>query len=425
MDINSAWESFCDDEFDFEEVYSKKHLTKPKQVISRSTSDSSIAINPSKPKESSIDNSPYKCSELYISTKTKITYLNKPINIKKVFWEIPIIPYYLPQVGIIKKEIKFNSSSQEEVYEILEKVKSYDYVENHIISQVNNPEGRIKFKDIRKVSIGLCKKDICSYRCKRKSAFYNCFVLRMRIYHEDSYKEMHVKVFNTGKLEIPGIQNDEVLEKVLDLLVETLSPIVDAPANNNVNTKSDTLPNNENDNAQTNNALANNEPLSCMREGKETVLINSDFKCGYYVNRDNLYHVLKYKYKINCNYDPCKYPGIQCVFYYDSRAEKQNGMMPSDYVCNKKLKKTQQVVENANFTLVSFMIFRTGSVLIVGKCSEDVLYSIYGFLKQMFETEYENILGNCDDDNDIYKEITSSIPIQAIKKNKKKIVIVN
>lgn len=416
MDINSAWESFCDDEFDFEEVYSKKHLTNLKQRVEGSDSNTSASstrtINTSKAKESSIDNSPYKCSELYISTKTKITYLNKSIDIKKVFWEIPIIPYYLPQVGIIKKEIKFNSSSQEEVDEILEKVKTYDYVENHIISQVNNPEGRIKFKDIRKVSIGLCKKDICSYRCKRKSAFYNCFVLRMRIYHDDSYKEMHVKVFNTGKLEIPGIQNDEVLEKVLELLVKTLRPIVDDATANDVNTKSD-------------NATANSEQLECSKETKETVLINSDFKCGYYVNRDNLYHVLKYKYKINCNYDPCKYPGIQCVFYYDSRTEKQNGMMPSDYVCNKKLKKTQQVIENEHFTLVSFMIFRTGSVLIVGKCSEDVLYSIYGFLKQMFETEYENILGNCDDDNDIYKEITSSVPIQAIKKNKKKIVIVN
>ena len=415
MDINSAWESFCDDEFDFEEVYSKKHLTKPKLRTEGSepnTSTSSTrAINPSKAKESSIDNSPYKCSELYISTKTKITYLNKPIDIKKVFWEIPIIPYYLPQVGIIKKEIKFNSSSQEEVDEILEKVKTYDYVENHIISQVNNPEGRIKFKDIRKVSIGLCKKDICSYRCKRKSAFYNCFVLRMRIYHEDSYKEMHVKVFNTGKLEIPGIQNDEVLEKVLELLVKTLRVIVDVPTND-MKLKSD-------------NAQANSEQLECSKETKETVLINSDFKCGYYVNRDNLYHVLKYKYKINCNYDPCKYPGIQCVFYYDSRAEKQNGMMPSDYICNKKLKKTQQVIENEHFTLVSFMIFRTGSVLIVGKCSEDVLYSIYGFLKQMFETEYENILGNCDDDNDIYKETTNSVPTQSIKKNKKKILIVN
>jgi len=37
------------------------------------------------------------------------------------------------------------------------------------------------------------------------------------------------------------------------------------------------------------------------------------------------------------------------------------------------------------------MIFRTGSVLIVGKCEEHVLYKIYDFIKQILETEYDKI----------------------------------
>lgn len=37
------------------------------------------------------------------------------------------------------------------------------------------------------------------------------------------------------------------------------------------------------------------------------------------------------------------------------------------------------------------MIFRTGSVLIVGRCGENVLYSIYNFLKKLLETEYPEI----------------------------------
>jgi hypothetical protein len=37
------------------------------------------------------------------------------------------------------------------------------------------------------------------------------------------------------------------------------------------------------------------------------------------------------------------------------------------------------------------MIFRTGSVLIVGKCEEYVLYKIYDFIKQILETEYDKI----------------------------------
>ena len=44
-----------------------------------------------------------------------------------------------------------------------------------------------------------------------------------------------------------------------------------------------------------------------------------------------------------------------------------------------------------NISEVSFMIFRTGSVLIVGKCDEDVLYIIYEFLKKILMTEYNKI----------------------------------
>ena len=105
-----------------------------------------------------------------------------------------------------------------------EYLKKYTCVEENIITSIDNPSGRIKFKDIRKVSIGLCKKDILNYRSKKKSAFYNCFVMIVRLKEETVYKEYHVKVFNTGKLEIPGIQSDETFYKVLDIVVDILKP---------------------------------------------------------------------------------------------------------------------------------------------------------------------------------------------------------
>ncbi len=40
---------------------------------------------------------------------------------------------------------------------------------------------------------------------------------------------------------------------------------------------------------------------------------------------------------------------------------------------------------------VSFMIFRTGSVLIVGRCDENILMHIYDFLKIILNNEYKNI----------------------------------
>ena len=159
--------------------------------------------------EFDIESKSPKSSNIYISTKTKLAYFNQQINLKEVFWKIPIICYGNPIEGVIKKQIKCNSNTQEEVDEIKELLRNEQYVDEYVITNINNPLGRIKFKDIRKISIGISHKDIMSYRCKKKSAFYNCFVLIVRIKKNDMFKEFHVKIFNTGKLEIPGIQDEE------------------------------------------------------------------------------------------------------------------------------------------------------------------------------------------------------------------------
>jgi len=301
-----------------------------------------------------------KASDIYISTKSKIAYLDREINLRDVFWKIPVIPYATPSNGVIKKQMKFNSTTQDEVDLIQDQLKDVLYVDQHVITSINNPTGRIKFKDIRKISIGVSKKDIMSYRCKRKSAFYNCFVLILRIRIQNIFKEFHIKVFNTGQLEIPGIQNDDIFEEVLKNIKTTLQPYVDEPLNYN--------------------------------QKSETVLINSNFNCGFFINRETLYDILKYKYNIQCIYDPCSYPGIQCKFYYNPALELQTGCPISDEVGEKvKMSNKDKKKSKNGIKAVSFMIFRTGSILIVGMCEEYVLYNIYEFLKDMLIKEYAQI----------------------------------
>jgi hypothetical protein len=43
--------------------------------------------------------------------------------------------------------------------------------------------------------------------------------------------------------------------------------------------------------------------------------------------------------------------------------------------------KMSELIENKKYTEVSFMIFRTGSCLIVGNCSEAILVFIYKFIR--------------------------------------------
>ena len=197
LDCDDAWDQFLDDNYD-------------EEVEIEETDNSDVAIIP-------------KCSDIYISTKTKIAYLNKPINLKETFWKIPVLDYSRPDNGVIKKQIKYSFQDVNEVNNIEEHLKNEIIVEQQQIQKINNPEGKVKFKDIRKISIGTCKKDILSYRSKKKSAFYNCFVLILRIYNDNEFKECHVKVFNTGKLELPGIQSKESLDLILNTLVKIIN----------------------------------------------------------------------------------------------------------------------------------------------------------------------------------------------------------
>jgi hypothetical protein len=53
--------------------------------------------------------------------------------------------------------------------------------------------------------------------------------------------------------------------------------------------------------------------------------------------------------------------------------------------------------ENKKYTEISFMIFRTGSCLIVGNCTEKILKFVFEFLKNILLNEYENISVKNDD----------------------------
>ena len=281
-DIDNDWESFLQNDGNVNDL-SKSNTNISSQIIDDNHSIKNI-IDESHVDNIRDSNNVYnipKCSELYISTKTKICYLNKnTIDVKTVFWKIPVIDYYIPKNGVIKKQTKFSSTSKDDVDYIEDKLKNMEHYEEQIIEHIDNPEGRIKYKDQRKISIGMCKKDILSYRSKKKRAFFNCFVVILRLFNKGSFKEIHVKVFNTGKLEIPGIQHDTLLHDVLELLVDTLKPY-----------------------------LGND--LAFLADKSETVLINSNFNCGYYIDRHKLHDLQLLLYNgYLCTHSKRFYPSL-------------------------------------------------------------------------------------------------------------------
>ena len=280
-------------------------------------------------------------SAIYISTKTYIAFLDdRQIDLAPLFWRLPVIPYNTRATGVIKKQMKFSSTTREAVAEVEAGISAYEYSTTQVM---HHSESADKFKDVRKVTAGISKKDMLTFRVKPKGAFYNCFVVIVRVFVDAQFKEFHVKVFNTGKIEIPGIQDDAHLPHVVRVLVENIGRV---------------------------------QPISYMSGSEEIVLINSNFICRYFINREKLFAKLRYTYNVSAVYDPCSYPGIQCKLYC---LDGEVVTRPSDEAM-----------------AVSVMIFRTGSVLIVGKCTVDIIHRVYRFLNDIFRAEYKDIMDpNC------------------------------
>jgi hypothetical protein len=313
------------------------------------------------------------CDDLYISTKTKVLFLNQKIDIHKVFWEIPIIQYWEAKPGVIKKQMKVVSKTPEEYEEYKQRLTNIPYYTENIIKQIDNPAARrMKFKDERKITVGISKKDIMNCRGKVKNAFYNCFAIIIRFHYDKSFREIHVKIFNTGKLEIPGILNDDFLGIVKEKIVEYLQPHID--------TNLDYLEN----------------------ENSDSVLINSNFNCGYYIQRERLHAILRSdKYRIESAYDPCSYPGVKCKFYFNNDLGYDSPLQNGQILEEDRNMKMSELGDNKKYTEVSFMIFRTGSCLIVGNCSERILKFIFEFIKNILKDEYGNI--SVDNDKQLIK----------------------
>ena len=311
------------------------------------------------------------CEDLYISTTTKVLFLNQSIPIHSIFWQIPVIEYWTASSGVVKKQMKIVSNTVEEFEQYQACIKDISFYREHIIKQINNPAARrIKFKDERKITVGISKKDIMNCRGKVKNAFYNCFAIILRFPHEGVFREIHVKIFNTGKMEIPGILNPGLLDTVKQMILELMVPLV-----------------------STDIALDFVE-----NKNEDSVLINSNFNCGFYINRDKLRAILiSKKYNIEAAYDSCSYPGVKCKFYFNHEIgfdiAKQRGYLKDE----DRGQKMQELGDNKKYTEVSFMIFRTGSCLIVGNCSEPVLRFIYDFIKKMLMEEYPHICTIAED----------------------------
>jgi len=122
IDINSEWETYIN------EIESGSTPILTDRIERHLSNIDAIQYN-------TIAYSP-KCSELNISTQTKVVYLSQDIDIYNIFWLIPVVSYSKPESGIIKKQIKLVSNSREEFDENKKRWRVSNIIMNILLNRL-------------------------------------------------------------------------------------------------------------------------------------------------------------------------------------------------------------------------------------------------------------------------------------------------
>jgi len=263
-----------------------------------------------------------KFSPLRISTITTTAQLGTKIHLDALFDQIPIMKYWDLNDGILKMD--FNGATK-----------------------------GTSFKDIMMKPKG------------SKTSFFNqaSIVIRREV-SPLNWKEINVKLFRNGGVQMTGVRSIEMSGDSLRWLIEHLKAHCAGPA-----------------------PIFENTP-NIHKE--EVQLVNTDFSIGAKVRRDILHRVLTDVYRLNSSYESAIYQGVKTKYFYNSQrpAGFPKGLCP----CAKLFKGTGDGASINNCKKITISPFQTGQVIITGARTMEQINEAYEFIKEVFTDNADEIL---------------------------------
>ena len=190
---------------------------------------------------------------------------------------------------------------------------------------------------------------------KSKKFFYNQVTI-----HIKCDKPINMKIFNNGRVQMTGINNDKQGLESINILLNEIHKLSEE------------------------SKLSIFDSETIIKEGDiETVLINSDFDIYHEVDRENL-HRLIIERGYYSSYEPCTYPGVN-IKYYHNPIHNNFGICDCEKPCNGKGK------ENT-CKKITIAVFKSGKIIITGGRSKENIQTAYKFITEFINENKEQIL---------------------------------
>lgn len=281
----------------------------------------------------------YSFSPLRISTITTTGHVGTIIHLEALYAQVPILEYWDLTDGILKMEYK----------------------------------GDVK---------GTSFKDIMLKAKDTKKSFFNqaTLVVRREVSHQN-WKEINVKLFRNGGIQMTGVRSIEMSGDTLRWLVDFIQ------------------------------TRCTEQPVfaSTPRIHKEQIqLINTDFSVGAKLRRDVLHSILSETYRLNSSYESAIYQGVKTKYFYNAQrpVEASPGLCPCPRLC----KGTGDGDTIGNCKKITISPFQTGQVIITGARTMNQINEAYEFIKRVFAKHADTVMRKT------YVLGTDSTPTEPVKK---------
>jgi TATA-box binding protein (TBP) (component of TFIID and TFIIIB) len=285
-----------------------------------------------------------------------------------------------------------------------------------------------KYNDVDELSdinqVIIKNDDQLSIKEKKKPAKRQFNNQATMIYRFKGNRLVNIKIFNNGKLQITGVKSEEEVKKVINelipLLVNTKYNVIENKPNEGI-VNQYLLSKTSDDKLQVYRYLKNmtseddiydwipsddkflntlNKPEDFLTITKpneihltdlEIVLINSNYKINFNIDRNVLAYILSVEEGIYCSFEANEYQGVKISYYWNQsqKLSEKYGICSCDVHCRTTKNKNKK--SSTPCILITISVFRTGSIIITGARDMDQINDAYNFINNIIIKNIERI----------------------------------
>ena len=222
-------------------------------------------------------------------------------------------------------------------------------------------EGFLKMEYETKV-VGSSTRDVLTKRKITDKTFFNQATLVIRKKYKAGWKEVNVKLFANGGVQMTGVPTSEFSQDSINYVIDQIKKHDD-------------------------------EVFVVKGEASMTKfrvqLINSDYSINRHIQQEKLHKVLSNVYNLFSSHESTIYQGVNTKYYYN---KKGNPLRPG--ICECKLACTGQGLGDGDGQCKRITIspFSSGKIIITGAREMDQINEAYEFFNEILKTHQKDIL---------------------------------